>query len=235
MTTEPKQPPAHEPDDASGGARDDPGHDSRFGGGWGREEDALEHALDVLWGSREGMLAFDEHTVPAKFVSDPESGRLVMSAPVAALLAAQVVLFVPEETEDALQLLVSLEEVKESAVTDRWQVYHGEPEHVRWASVWIDSGKHGPWVFDGEALMLPNPLARAEPALCRRVNSDRAALARVCQRRAGVVVPDPLCVGIDPRGMHVRARFGVVRVRFERREDDAGAAEKALERMLREG
>lgn len=189
------------------------------------EGGALDHAQAVLLGQAEGDLRFDEHGFRLKFVHDPASGRLVASVPVAVFSAAEHVLFLPEETEDALQLLISPEDVGESAVTDRWMAYHGEPEHVRWASFWIDGARHGPWVFDGEALSVANPLLKEEAGLCRAANADRTKLAAACERMAGVAVPDAVCVGVDPRGLHVRARFGVVRVQF--REDGAAVSDAA--------
>lgn len=196
------------------------------------EAPALEHAQQCLVSLTEGALRFDDHGLLLKFVHDPANGRLVAPVPVAVFSAAEHVLFLPDETPDALQLLVSPEEVGESATTDRWMMYHGEPEDVRWASFWIDGGRHGPWVFDGEALAIPNPLVRDEPSLCKTANADRARLAAACQRFAGVVVPDPVCVGVDPRGLHVRARFGVVRVCFDESGRSVADAAAALTRLL---
>lgn len=193
---------------------------------------ALEHALDVLTAHGEGFLQIEEQGLPIKYVIDPASGKLIASVPVAVLLSSQHLLWVPEESDEALQLLLSAEEIDEAGVTDRWQVYHGTPEHVRWAAFWIDGARHGPWVFDGDACMQPNPLAPSEPALCRLLNADKARLAMVCQRFGGVIVPGPVCVGVDPLGAHVRARFGVVRIRFDARAEEADAARAALEAML---
>jgi len=194
---------------------------------------ALEHALDVLDASREGVLSIGgEQRIPLRYVVAGADGRLVASVPVAALLAHELILHVPEETDDALQLLLSVEEIAESADTDRWQAHHGQPEHVRWGAMFIDSAKHGPWVFDGDAMMRPNPLTAAEPALCKLANADKAALVRACQRYAGLVVPDPVCVGADPRGLHIRARFGVVRLRFPGEAPTPGAAEAILRQVL---
>jgi len=178
---------------------------------------ALEHAVEVLHASLEGWLRFGEQGVAVKYIVDPGTGRLIAPVPVAALLATDHTLLVPEDTDEALAMIVTPQKVEEGALTDRWCAYHGEPEHVRWAELWVESGKHGEWVFDGEGLTVVNPLTSGgeEAALIRRCNRDAGELAKVCQRFAGVVVPDPVCVGVDPRGLHVRARFGVVRVRFE--------------------
>lgn len=197
------------------------------------ETDALEHARRVLASSRDGVLQFGETQVPLKFIADGRTARLIACVPAAVMLASDHTLFVPEESDEALQLMVTPEEAPESEATDRWQAYHGQPEHVRWAELWVESGKHGAWVFDGEALTLPNPLVESEAALCRAVNADKALLAKVCQRHAGVVAPSPTCVGVDPGGLYVRAPFGVVRVWFEREAGGADGAKAAYEALAR--
>jgi hypothetical protein len=171
--------------------------------------------------------------VAIKFVIDPASGRLIAGVPAAVFFAPELLLYVPEGTEDALQLLVSAEEEDEGPLTDRFTAYHGPSEHVRWAGLMIDSARHGPWVFDGDAMMRSSRLAEAEAGLCKTVNADKGALVRACQRYGGVVAPDPVCVGVDDGGLHVRVRFGIVRVRFERRAKDAADARAMIEAMLK--
>lgn len=190
-----------------------------------RERAALIDAKRYLASYREGVLAFDGQQIPVKFVSDHADGRLVMSAPAAVFFAHEHVLWVPEETLDSMQLLVSAEEVGESGATDRWQAYHGDPEHVRWAACWIDSVRLGGWVFDGDAMSGPNPLAGVESSVVREVNADREGLRRMCEAKLGMAVESPLCVGLVPEGLHVRARFGVVLVAFDERvETEEGVA-----------
>ena len=196
------------------------------------EAEALDHARYIMWAYCDGMLRFDEQVIALKYVTDPASGRLFAAVPVAVTLAADHVLYVPEESDDALQLLLSCEECADCTTADRWQMYHGTPDHVRWAAFWVDGARHGPWVFDGDALAEPNALHHEEPALCKLANHDRVALARACQQHAGVVVPDPVCVGVSPRGFHVRARFGIVSVRFEPEGREAANPRAALERLL---
>lgn len=196
------------------------------------DSQALEHARSVFNANPEGRLLFDERAITIKYIVDPKDGRLVASVPVAVFTATDLTLHVPEETVDALQLLITAEECEECTATDRWLAYHGDPEHVRWATFWIDSARHGPWVFDGDALTLPNPLIAHETALCKLLNADKSKLAKVCQRFAGVPVPDPVCVGVDPRGLHIRARFGVVRVEFDSIMNDAALAQAAIAAML---
>ena len=196
------------------------------------EREALGHGLDFLNAYREGTLQFDGNLVPVKFVDDPSTGRLVISVPVAALLASDLLLFIPEEDDETMQLLVTAEEIKDCAATDRWMIYHGEPEHVRWAALWIDSAKLIPWVFDGDALTVPNPLEHAQGHLCRTANEQPDALRELCKRTNDMDVDDPRCVGVDPRGMHIRARFGIIRVPFDQVVEHDGDAAAMIESML---
>jgi hypothetical protein len=171
--------------------------------------------------NREGVFNFDDNYVPVKFVTDNSTGRLVMAVPVATFFVHQHVLFVPEETDDSMQMIVSPEQIDECEATDRWMAFHGEPEHVRWAMCWVESVKLDPWVFDGDALTRPNTLAKNEPALVKELNADKAGLASMCKAAGAPELESPLCVGVDQCGLHVRAKFGVVRVHFPHTANDA--------------
>lgn len=195
------------------------------------ERESLEHAIEFLTSNREGILSFDDHHIPVRFVSDPESGRLVADLPVAAFLASEHVLSVPDEGDDALEMIVTPEETPESVLTDRWMAWFGEPQHVRWGIMWIESGRFGPWVYDGAALMRGNALCADEAGLCRELNADKGRLASICRAHAPVEMHDPVCVGVDPGGIHVRARFGVVRIRFGERAANAEEARRLLAGM----
>jgi hypothetical protein len=65
-----------------------------------------------------------------------------------------------------------------------------------------------------------NALRSAESRLLKLLNAQRSVLPAVCERLAGVNVPDACAVGIDPYGIDVRARFGIVRVEFPREHCD---------------
>lgn len=196
------------------------------------ELEALERARALLCAHRDGVLHFEEHFIPTPFVTDPESGRLVIPVPEAAFFAPEHIFFVPEEADDTLQLLLSLERAEESALTDRWNVYHGEPDQVRWAECYIDAAKLKPWVFDGDALMTPNAMAGDEAWLVRSANEHKGALASLLSERLGKDVDDALCVGVDGLGLHARVRFGVVRVPFEHALTSAGEAHDAILTLL---
>lgn len=197
------------------------------------EAEALEFAHQTLAASREGVLRINgEDSVAVKFTTSNADGRVVASVPVATFFASEIILFVPEEKEGNLSLLLSAEELDEGPETDRWTAFHTESEHVRWGIFYVDAAKHAGWVFDGDAMMRPNMLAEAEPALVKKLNADKGKLVKLCQRFAGVVVPDPVAVGVDQGGVHVRARFGVVRVAFERTAKDAADAGAMIDAMV---
>lgn len=203
----------------------------------GAEQRALAEALELFDSSREGAVLADDAAWPVRFVCCGTSGKLILSCPEEVLDLHEHILFIPEEKEDALQLLITPQRCDDCSTTDHYLAYNGKPEGVNapaWAECWVDAARHGPWVFDGEPFMAPNPLAPIEPALCKQLNADRAALARVCRRFAGLDIPQPTCVGVIPSGLHIRARFGVVRVPFPRRMPAPDDARRAVEAMLRE-
>lgn len=197
------------------------------------EAEALEFAHQTLAASREGVLRINaEDSVPVKFTTSNADGRIVASVPVATFFASEIILFVPEEKDGALSLLLSAEELEEGPETDRWTAFHIESEHVRWGIFYVDAAKHDGWVFDGDAMMRANVLADEEPALVKKLNADKGLLVKLCQRFAGMVVPDPVAVGVDQGGIHVRARFGVVRVPFERTAKSADEAAAMIDAMV---
>lgn len=201
------------------------------------EHAALDHARSVLSAYREGVLFMDDQHAPIHFVADHGTGRLIASVPAATFFASHHAMYVPEETDDSLQLLLSCEEIEECFATDRWMAFHmGDsefPEHTKWAAFWIDSAKHGPWVFDGEAFMAPNPVAELEPKACKKINSRRDDLARVTAELTGADATEgALCVGVDPGGLYVRLRHGVVRVPFPEPEEGEGSTIETLDTLV---
>lgn len=197
------------------------------------ETTALEIARDLIARNREGVLLGDERPFPIKFIADPASGDLIAPVPEEALEASDLLLFVPEESFDAIQLLVDATQIPESALTDRWCAYHLEQNHPVWARLRVDSGKHDQWVFPGEKLNGANPIAPEESSLCRRLNADKPALVRLVREVSQIEVPDPVCVGVNERGVYIRAKFSVVLARFEEPARDADEAQSHIERWLR--
>lgn len=197
------------------------------------ENDGLELAQRMMRGHRVGALLFDDNLRPVKFVVDPASGRVVLAMMVAMVQTDHQVLMIPAESEDSLQLLLDVEGIEEGdALSDRWRIYHGEPEDIHWVSCWIDSGKLLGLVFDGDALMQPNPLADEESALVGVMNARKEDLRVLCARYAGMEVEQPLCVGADAWGLHVRSKFDVLRVELPRQARDREDFVSMIEGML---
>jgi hypothetical protein len=188
----------------------------------------LEMTRRIIRGSSTADLRFDQHLRPVRYVIDA-AGHLVLPAMVAMLTADETVLFVPEYGEDAAELLVTLEPFEDAgadgALADRWRIYHGEPEDVRWARCEIDAAKFEGHLVDGDAIDLSNPMQAVEARLCKTINTgDRAALIAFCRERGDIDVEEPLVVGIDPTGVDVRRRFDVVHIHLDEplaTEDDA--------------
>jgi hypothetical protein len=199
------------------------------------EAEIITGARAFLRANLTGTIGFDEEFIPIKIVVAPD-GALVAPVMVAMLRALDVVIFLPAEDDAAMQLQVTLEEIQDSgehaALCDRWRIYHGEPEDVRWARISIDAAKFDGRMFDGLALMEPNALADAEPRICRKVNSEmRGLLKQACLRVAEVEIEDPRLVGVDPLGFDVRGRFDVVRLDADPEIVDDADAFAALEEL----
>jgi len=197
-----------------------------------RPGDDVFAARSFLAAHKAGTLQFDENHVPWRFVVDHRDGRLCGPVMVAAIFASQHVLHLPEETDDphAMRLLLSPEQLDDDPpIADRWRIYHGEPQDVRWAAFWIDFAKWAGVVVDGDALMGAHPFAGEEASILRELNADAASLRRLCVEVGGMRdVEEPLAVGVDPLGVDVRARFDIVRLPFA---EEATSAAEARERL----
>ena len=176
---------------------------------------AAEEAHGFLRSHTTGDLRFDEQCRPLKYVVGPD-GRLVAPLMYAMLHCVDAVLCVPSLGEDAMEIQVTPApldaEGPEGGLTDRWRIYHGEPQDTHWAQFGIDAARFGRYVIDGPALIRANPLAADEPRLCREINQEHSVtLRRFCTQSAGIDVVAPILVGVDPLGFDIRRRFDVVR------------------------
>lgn len=198
-------------------------------------EPPILDAAEFLATYREGILFADGSPSPRRFVSDPASGRLLIPVPPEVADAAEHVLHIPEESDDAMALMVSVALVHPDTLPacDRYLAYHGPAQEPRWIACRIDAAKWGGVVLDGPLLQKPNPLAVAEGRLCKRANADPARLAAAMKAHRNLEIPAPLCVGVDPGGLHVRSRFGVVRVRFPRPAMSESEARASIDHFLR--
>lgn len=197
----------------------------------------VEQAYAALRSHYGGDLRFDDHLRPVQYVMAPD-GALIAPVMAAMLSGFNMVLFIPDNSDDALQLQISIEPFKEDtaeggALADRWRIYHGEPVDVFWGRLNIDAAKFQGYVIDGEALMRPNPLTEHAPRICRSLNSSqRDAVKSLCEQFARTDVAQPVVVGIDPLGIDVRRKFDVIRVPFHEPQPSADAALAELAKMM---
>ena len=192
----------------------------------------IRTVLEYLHGHLEGLIRFDENVIPIKIVIDQE-GRIIAPVMVAMLTAGDTVLHIPDEEDDSLHIMVTLEGFEESGVdgelADRWQIYHGEPEDVRWAIMHIDAARLDGLFYDGDALLVPNPLAGCEAAICRWANQELVeGMQKACFEQNDVELNDPKLVGVDPLGFDVRGRFQVMRLASPEYLVDEEAARSVL-------
>jgi hypothetical protein len=199
-------------------------------------DEVIENAVKSLRSNLRGELRFDEHVRPIRIVIAPD-GRLIAPVMVAALRSLDTVLHLPAYQEGAIEVQVTLHPLKDQgeggALTDRWRIYHGEPEDTSWAAMTIDAGRFGEHVIDGEALMQRNLLEADEARLCRMMNqAGTEALQRLALARGHVEVESPVVVGVDQYGVDVRRQFDIARVPSPQTMHDAAEAEHVLGAML---
>jgi soluble P-type ATPase len=178
---------------------------------------AVNLALRTLRSHYRGELRFDERQQRVKYVIDPATGKLVISVDAFMLEALDTVIFIPEERDGAMELLLTFAPIEQyssdEALADRWRIYHGEPEEKHWVICSIEAARHDTFVIDGDALMQPSTLAADEPKLCRMLNdAGKDALAAIVFAQADRQIEAPVAVGVDQFGVDVRARFEIVRL-----------------------
>lgn len=179
-------------------------------------EDIADEAYRFLRAHLCGRIRFDGERVEIRVAPAPD-GCLVAPVMVSMLRSVDVVLELPDDSDESLQVQVTLEQVDESgghgALCDRWCIYHGEPPDVRWARMTIDAARFRDHFIDGQALARPNPFAEQEAALCRRLNAEcRGQVAAAAEARGGHRLKDPTVVGVDPWGIDARGALGIARI-----------------------
>ncbi|MEM9167789.1 MAG: hypothetical protein AAGB48_12300 [Planctomycetota bacterium] len=185
---------------------------------------------------RRAVILFDGTPESRGTVLDNAASRLVFPAPSHGLHAEEVVVCIPEERDDALQILVSPFEIngRTEAAADRWRIYHGDEPDSHWFAAEPIGLRLGPMVVSGTDLDLSNPLAHDEPALCKRFNARPAELGRLAHAFHPRSTGSCVLVGIDPLGIDLRTRFEVVRVPFGERIGRSEPAADRIERLLEE-
>lgn len=151
------------------------------------------------------------------------------------LLQDDLTLFIPEETDDALQLLGEPVEIDPArhAACDRYVACFGRPEFTHWMLLDLESVRRLEVVVDAAEIARSNPLASFEAALCRGLNARPDLLGAACRAALGTAPAAPVAVGVDPFGVIVRARFGVMRLEFEGEALSPNDAHREIENLLR--
>lgn len=191
-------------------------------------------AVRSLRASAEGHLLADADKVrPVRWVIDRRAGTLVFPLPHGFDSLSEAQLLVPEEHDPRLAALLSVTptDTPPAAAEIRHEVYHGKAGGAWWATASIEALRYHGEPIDGDEISLADPLAGDEPALCRELNADTGRLAKLCQRHAGARVPEPVAIGVDPDGIDVRARFGIVRIEFPSTVDHPDAARDAIAQL----
>jgi hypothetical protein len=175
-----------------------------------------DEAYQFMRAHLHGKIRFGEDRVEIRVAPTP-SGHLVASVMVSMLRSVDTVLELPDDSDDALVLQVTLEQIDErgpdGAMCDRWCIYHGEPPDVRWARMQIDAARYKGYFIDGQALMRENPFASQEGALCKELNSScQEQVIRAARASGEHLLIDPKVVGVDPWGIDARAQLGIARI-----------------------
>jgi hypothetical protein len=190
-----------------------------------------EDAVRALRSAAEAHAVFGEGEVRRlRYVFDRRRGVLVFPLPTDMAGAAEAQLLVPGEQDPLVAALVSLQATTSVPVDTeiRFAIYHGESREARWGIASVEALRYHGEAFDGEEIELIDPIIEHEPELCRLLNADPVALRDLCARVARATVERPVAVGVDPDGIDVRARFGIVRVEFD---SPAADVEQARERI----
>ncbi|CAG0965942.1 hypothetical protein PHYC_00984 [Phycisphaerales bacterium] len=183
----------------------------------------------------EGLLQVGERMDPVRFVPDPATGEPVMPVHADVLMQDNLTLFIPEDTSDSLQLLGAPVEIDPArhAACDRHVAFFGRPNLTRWMLLDLESVRRDDIVLDAAEITRGNPLAPFEPALCRGLNARPDLLAAACRAALGTAPAAPVAVGVDPFGVTVRARFGVMRLDFSDEVLSPADAHREIDEMLR--
>ncbi len=185
----------------------------------------------------EGVLRIAGDVMPASFVIDGQDGSVVFPCDHDEAAGPGGVLYIPHDGFDEMAILLDAEpfEARFDEVKDRHQAYHGSVGCLAWYRARVDSAKWKGKVYEGESLLGPNPLRGEEASLVRTLNADRDRLAEVTRLLTGVRPEQALCVGVDPIGMDVRTRVGVIRVEWPREIESSEQAPGLVGALLADG
>jgi len=162
------------------------------------------------------IITVDEVLHRRNIVIDPDTGEFVAALPPSLEDAESVVLHVPDESRESLQLMAECRslDANRDAACDRLLIYHGRAEGAKFVAMRPIDVKWALGTVQIENFLLSNPLAKEEPRLCRLLNADTDALGALVLKLSGRSTIEPKAVGVDALGLDVRTRTGVARVEF---------------------
>ncbi|MEK6702414.1 MAG: hypothetical protein AABZ53_09135 [Planctomycetota bacterium] len=171
--------------------------------------------------------------ISAGFVVTPDR-RLVIGCQADAGDSTPWILCVPEEAPGGVQVLgePTRIDVRVDGAVDRWIARHGPLRELQLFALRIESVRCGGRVWDAEEVRLENPIAKGEAALLRKLNTDAAALTRMCERASGVRLERATAVGVDAWGLWIRGATTPIRIEFGGHAGDVAAAERAVAAFL---
>lgn len=187
-----------------------------------------------------GVLRVADDVRDVRFVVDQLTGFPVLPVRADVFAAEDLILFIPDEAEDALQLLVEATELdpNREAACDRFIAYHGAAQGVegrarsaRWARLTVTTAKIAGVVDDGACSS--NAIGDDEPALCKWLNTTLGAASRIVKGLSSTPEDDLTVVGVDQFGVDVRARADIVRVEFPTQATSAAAARRMIEAIIK--
>ena len=156
-----------------------------------------------------------------RYVFDRKRGLLIFPLSPESADAGEGQLLVPDESDPVVAALLSLETLTDlsSDMEIRHEIYHGPSREGAWVAATVEALRYHGEPFDSEEIDLTDTIIGEEPLLCRELNADPEVLRVACASLAGAEVEEPVAVGVDPDGIDIRARFGIVRLEFSRRAE----------------
>ena len=192
-------------------------------------------AVRALRANARGHLLIDEdRRRPVRYVIDRQRGVLVFPLPGDSAGIGEAQLLVPDEHDPTVAALLSIETTSSlpAAVEIRFEIYHGRAHEAHWGVATVEALRYHAEAYDRQEFSLTDALVAHEPSLCRALNAQAPGLRAMCEALAGARVEEPVAVGVDPDGLDVRARFGIVRIEFAERAATAEAASAQIAQLL---
>lgn len=193
-------------------------------------------AIRSLRSYSSGHVVIDETLLAVRYVLDRRRGSVVFQIPLETAEGDEAHLVAPDESDPAIAALLKLETTSTPPgdIELRYEIYHGAAREPRWAIGSVEALRYHGEVFHGDEIELRDQIIEHEPGLCRSLNARPDAIRAACADLAGAKVDRPVVVGVDPDGLDVRARFGIVRIEFDEPAPTLEAVRARLDRLTEE-